>query len=409
VRVALEDHDQHAGQAEFFADDRVELFEVYAHQVAAALTNARLHGETQRRLERLDALRTVDRAITSSLDLRVTLSVLLEQLTRQLAVDAAAVLLLNPQTQTLEYVAGRGFRGRGFEGPHLRVGEGQAGRAALERRTIQVPDLRPLGDQFGRASVAAAEGFVAYAASPLIAKGQVKGVLELFHRSSLDPDPEWLTFLATLAGQAAIAVDNAALFDGLQRSNIELTLAYDTTLEGWSRALDLRDKETEGHTERVTGLTLRLAREMGVPEDELVHIRRGALLHDIGKMGIPDSILLKSGPLTEGEWEIMRRHPVYAHDLLSPIPYLRPALDIPYCHHEKYDGTGYPRGLKGEQIPLAARIFAVADVWDALCSDRPYRTAWPREQARAYIEAEAGRHFDPRVVETFLRLLDASP
>jgi putative nucleotidyltransferase with HDIG domain len=165
-----------------------------------------------------------------------------------------------------------------------------------------------------------------------------------------------------MAGQAAIAIDNAALFDDLQRSNTELTLAYDTTLEGWARALELRDKETEGHTQRVTEMTLRLATAMGVPEAELVHVRRGALLHDIGKMGIPDSILLKPGPLSESEWEIMRMHPVYAYEMLSPIGYLRSALDIPYCHHEKWDGSGYPRGLAGEQIPLHARIFAVADV-----------------------------------------------
>jgi HD-GYP domain-containing protein (c-di-GMP phosphodiesterase class II) len=188
------------------------------------------------------------------------------------------------------------------------------------------------------------------------------------------------------------------------RAAVELARAYDTSLDGWSRALDLRDKETEGHTQRVTDMTLRLARAMGVAEGDLVDIRRGALLHDIGKMGIPDSILLKPGPLTEEEWKVMRRHPVYAYDFLSPTPYLRPALDIPYCHHEKWDGTGYPRGLRGEGIPRAARIFAVADVWDALRSDRPYRAAWTAVKAREYIREQAGKHFDPRVVEVFLRI-----
>ncbi|MDQ7843680.1 MAG: GAF domain-containing protein [Armatimonadota bacterium] len=393
----------------FFATDRVELFEAYAHQAAAALTNARLHAETQRRLQRLDALRTVDLAITGSLDLRVTLDVLLEQVTRQLGVDAADVLLLQPQLQVLEFVAGRGFQSRALEGTRLRLGQGYAGRAALERRVVQVPDLRLADEEFARADLAAGEGFVTYAAAPLVAKGQVKGIMEVFHRAPLTPDAEWLGFLEALAGQAAIAVDNAALFEGLQRSNLELTLAYDTTLEGWSRALDLRDRETEGHTQRVVELTLRLARAMGLREEELVHVRRGALLHDIGKMGIPDSILHKPGPLTEAEWEIMRRHPVYAYDLLSPIAYLRPALDIPYCHHEKWDGTGYPRGLQGEQIPLAARIFAVVDVLDALTSDRPYRRAWSRERALAYIREQAGAHFDPAVVNAFFRLVDGEP
>ena len=394
-------------RSDFFTGDRVELFEVYAHQAAAALTNARLHGETRRRLEHLNALRTVDLAITSSLDIRVTLNVLLEQVTRQLGVDAADVLLLRPHAQILEFAAGRGFRGRALEGTRLRVGEGYAGRAALERRIIQVPDLRQIGNEFVRARLVSGEGFVAYAAAPLVAKGQVKGILEVLHRRLLDADEEWLGFLEALAGQAAIAVDNASLFDGLQRSNTELSLAYDTTLEGWSRALDLRDRETEGHTQRVVEVTLRLARAVGMRDEELVHVRRGALLHDIGKMGIPDSILLKPGPLTEAEWEIMRRHPVYAYDLLSPIAYLRPALDIPYCHHEKWDGTGYPRGLRGEQIPLAARIFAVVDVLDALTSDRPYRPRWPREQALGHIYEQAGKHFDPAVVAVFRAQVDS--
>ena len=209
-----------------------------------------------------------------------------------------------------------------------------------------------------------------------------------------------------LGGQAAIAVDNAAVYEDLHQSNAELTLAYDKTIEGWSRALDLRDKETEGHAQRVTEITLRLAKAMGIGDAELVHIRRGALLHDIGKMGVPDDILLKPGKLTDEEWVLMRKHPQLAYDLLSPITYLRTALDIPYCHHEKWDGTGYPRGLKGEQIPLVARLFAVVDVWDALRSDRPYRPAWDEEKVREHILAGSGTHFDPKVVETFLNLLE---
>ena len=246
---------------------------------------------------------------------------------------------------------------------------------------------------------------MAYYGVPLIAKGQVQGVLDIYHRAAFQPDPDWTDFLETLATQAAIAIDNAKLFNDLQRSNVELALAYDTTIEGWARALELRDMETEGHSQRVTELTLELARQQGMRDEELVHIRHGALLHDIGKMGVPDSILHKPGPLTDEEWAVMHQHPVYAYKLLNPIAYLRPAVDIPYCHHEKWDGSGYPRGLKGEQIPLSARIFAVVDVWDALCSDRPYRRAWSKEKARAYIKEEAGRHFDPQVVEAFLALI----
>jgi len=389
-----------------FREDDARLLTLFAAQASSVVHNARLFDDARRRLDQLQALHDIDTAISSSLDLRVTLTVLLDKVTTTLHVDAADVLLMNPAGTTLEYIAARGFRTGALQHSRLPLGRGYAGQAAAERRTVIVPDLGAAPGELRRSPQLRDEGFVTYIAAPLVAKGQVKGVLELFHRSRLDPDAEWLAFLSTLAGQAAIAIDNATLVSDLQQANMELTIAYDTTLEGWSRALDLRDRETEGHTRRVTELTLRLAREMGVPEDHLVHIRRGALLHDIGKMGIPDSILLKPGPLTQQEWEIMRRHPVVAHQLLTPIPHLRRALEIPLHHHEKWDGTGYPQGLAGEQIPLAARIFAVADVWDALCSDRPYRKAWPPDQARAYIESQAGKHFDPKVVAVFLRLLD---
>jgi HD-GYP domain-containing protein (c-di-GMP phosphodiesterase class II) len=248
------------------------------------------------------------------------------------------------------------------------------------------------------------ENFVTYFGVPLIVKGKVKGFLELFHREKIQPDHEWLNYLEMLAGQAAIAIDSATLFENLQRSNLELVAAYNTTLEGWARALELRDRETEGHTRRVTQMSINLASAMGVGSDEIVHIQRGAMLHDIGKMGIPDMILTKPGPLTDEEWVIMRQHPIYARDLLASIPYLRLSLDIPYSHHEKWDGSGYPRGLQGEEIPLAARIFAIIDVWDALLSDRPYRKAWAEDRVLAYLREQSGIHFDPRVVDTFFAL-----
>jgi PAS domain S-box-containing protein len=371
---------------------------------------ARKKAEAQARgrLDHLATLHAIDMIINSSLDLGVTLAEFLNFVTSRLHVDAAAVLLLNPYTQMLEYAAMRGFRNEGIRQSRLRLGEGVAGRAALERRTIGIPDLR-LGDsEFKRLGLIEGEGFVAYYAVPLIAKGQVKGVLDVLHRSALAVDDEWMSFFVSLAAQAAIAIDNAALFSDLQRSNAELILAYDTTIEGWARALELRDQETEGHTRRATEMTMRLALAMGMGGADLVHVRRGALLHDIGKMSIPDAVLLKNGPLTEEEWGIMRRHPVSAFEMLSPIAYLRPALDIPYCHHERWDGTGYPRGLKGEQIPLAARIFSLADIWDALNSDRRYHAAWPHEQIREYIRSLAGTQFDPQVVEVFLNMEPAS-
>ena len=252
--------------------------------------------------------------------------------------------------------------------------------------------------------------------APLKIKQDLIGVIYVDNRarSGMFRDSD-LELISAFANQAAVAIDNADLFEDLERSNFKLEKAnrnleqaYQKTLEGWVRALDLKDKETEGHTQRVTVLTERLARSMGVEGDALEHIRRGALLHDIGKMGIPDSILLKKGELTAEEREQIHQHPIYAKSMLKDIEFLKHAIDIPYCHHEKWDGTGYPRGLKGMEIPFAARIFAVIDVWDALVSDRPYRKARPPEEVRAHINADAGKHFDPHVVRAFLELKDLS-
>ena len=249
------------------------------------------------------------------------------------------------------------------------------------------------------------EGFVAYIGVPLLSKGIITGVLEIYHRKRLNPDPEWMAFLEALAGQAAIAIDNTNLFEDLQKTNLELIQAYDATIEGWAHALELRDMETEGHSRRVVGMTMKLADKLGIGKDELTHIRLGAMLHDIGKMGVPDNLLQKPGKLTEEEWRVMRKHPVYAFDWLSKINYLKQALEIPYYHHEKWDGTGYPHGLKGNQIPLSARIFAIVDVWDALLSDRPYRKAWPKKKVLTYLREQSNKHFDPKVVEAFFELL----
>lgn len=364
----------------------------------------RKHAEEQvkRHLNRLTALRAIDLAIASSLDLSLVLNVVLEQTTTQLLVDAAAILLLNPHNQALEMAAARGFQTDEISRTRLRLGEGLAGRAALERRLMHSPNLAEAGRAFTRSDLLKKERFVAYHAAPLVAKGQIQGILEVFHRGPLHADHDWLDFFKTLAGQAAIAVDNVNLFANLQTANLELKVAYDNTLEGWVRALDLRDKETEGHTQRVTDLTVRLARSLGMSEAEMVNVYRGALLHDIGKMAIPDAVLLKPGPLTPEERKVIELHPVYAYEFLSSIPYLRPALDIPYCHHEKWDGTGYPRGLKGEQIPQVARIFAIVDVADALRSDRPYRKRWSEDKVRQHIREQTGQHFDPQMAEIFL-------
>jgi PAS domain S-box-containing protein/putative nucleotidyltransferase with HDIG domain len=359
------------------------------------------------RLDDLATLHAIDLMITSTRDLHLILRQFLDLVVARFRVDAADVLLVNRHTPVLEYAAETGFRSHGIRRSSLRIGEGIAGIAALERRVISVPDLRDPASGFLRTNLIQGEDFVAYYAVPLTAGGVVKGVLELLHRSPLALDREQQDFLGSLASQAAIAIESASLFDELQRSNIELKLAYDATLEGWARALDLRDRVTERHTERVAEMTVNIARAMGLREEEIVHIRRGALLHDIGKIGIPDGILGKEGPLTEEERAVMQQHPVHAFEMLQPIAYLRPALDIPYCHHERWDGTGYPRRLKGEQIPLAARIFALADVWDAIFSaDRPYRRPLSRSEACEHIRGLSGNHLDPHVVEAFLTMQD---
>ena len=243
---------------------------------------------------------------------------------------------------------------------------------------------------------------------PLHTRDQIIGMLILAETRAPEREPfnvEKRQLARAIGDQAASAIRRAWLHKQTQDDALELENAYEVTIEGWSRALDLRDHETEGHTQRVAELTVELARVFGFTDEQLVHVRRGALLHDIGKMGVPDAILLKPGTLNEQEWEIMRRHPDYAKLVLSPIHYLMPALDIPYCHHEKWDGTGYPRQLKGEEIPLAARLFAVVDVWDAMTSNRVYRAAWLEERVIDYLRTHSGTHFDPQVVTAFLELM----
>ncbi|MCK6512901.1 PAS domain S-box protein [Myxococcota bacterium] len=387
-----------------FTHEEERLLLSLAEITGTAIQRLSLHQETKTRLQQLQSLQRIDQSIASSLDLRVTLQILLEQAIAHLGVDAAGVLLLQPKSVVLAHAASRGIDSHLYGQARIRLGEGIAGKAALERHPNICHDLR-VEPGFIRKSLLSEKQIVGYAVLPLLAKGQIKGVLEIFHRQPFYPAPDGWSFLEALAGQAAIAIDNAQLFDNLQRSNTELILAYDTTIEGWSHALDLRDKETEGHTRRVTDMTLRLARSIGMTEEELVHVRRGALLHDIGKLGVPDAILHKAGPLTPDEWVIMRQHTQFAYDMLWPITYLRPAIDIPFCHHEKWDGTGYPRGLEGEQIPLAARLFAVVDVWDALRSDRPYRKGWELERILEYIRSLDGTHFDPQAVATFFEVV----
>jgi GAF domain-containing protein len=385
-------------------NEEINLLSILAEITGNSIHRAQLYDQSQRQVRRLTSLRDIDSAIASSFDLRLTLNILMDQTVSHLNVDAVNIGLYHPDLQSLTYLPGVGFTISSPTRPQVRMGEGLAGQVLIRQQTCHITNLQTAPEAINEI-VVKREGFVTYIGIPLIVKGQIKGVFEVFHRSQLSPTPDWMEFLHTLAGQAAIAIDSAQLFENLQRSNQELIQAYDTTLEGWARALELRDRETEGHTRRVTETTMRLARYIGVNDNEMVNIYRGVLLHDIGKMGVPDHILKKEGPLIEEEWAEMRRHPVYAYNLLSPISFLRGVLDIPYCHHERWDGKGYPRGLKGEQIPLAARIFSVVDNWDALLSDRPYRKAWPLEKVKAYLRESSGTLLDPRIVEIFLSMI----
>lgn len=356
--------------------------------------------DTHLQLARMAALRDIDTAINTNLPLSQVLTIILDKAAGQLDADAATILLYEPHSQRLEYVAERGFLHPLLESLHL--SDSAAGRVVVARALVEL-HLPEAAGQLRRKGLIE-DGFCCYLGLPLITKDEVKGVLEIFLRHSVPKDRAWHDYLSTLAGQAAIALDNRELWRNAQENHNSLLLTYDDTIRGWAHALELRDVETQGHSQRVTDMTLVVGLRLGLRGEALINVHRGALLHDIGKMGIPDSILLKPGPLTEDEWKIMRRHPVYAYDLLSTIEFLKPALDIPYSHHERWDGQGYPRGLRGEEIPLPARIFSVVDVWDALRSDRPYRKGWPDDQVRAYLKEQAGVQFDPLIVDHFLKL-----
>ncbi|NMB88083.1 MAG: PAS domain S-box protein [Chloroflexi bacterium] len=384
------------------------LFELNGRQYALSIVRditdrKQAEARIQNQLRRLSALHSIDTAINTRQPLPDLLDLVLEQVVEHLGVNAADILLYDPAGKELHLGQSRGFPEAGAAGGGVPLGAGIAGQVGARQALLHVPDLA-LEPRFTRPGLVKGEAFRAYYGAPLVSKGRLLGVLEVFYRPGLETDEEWVRYFITLSGQAAIAIEDAHLDASLVRANQVLSQAYDETIEGWARALDLRDHETEGHSRRVADLSTRLGKVMGLSEEELVHVYRGALLHDIGKMSLPDQILLKKDDLTEEEWQVMRLHPQHAYTMLSSISFLRPSLDIPYCHHEKWDGSGYPRGLKGTDIPLAARIFAVVDVWDALLSDRPYRPGWPQAEVEAYLRQQSGQHFEPRIVEAFLHL-----
>jgi len=359
------------------------------------------------RQSQLGALMGVGRAINSSLGLKRVLEEVMDLLIELMRAERGFLMLRESNGELVVRIA-RGIAHVNLEEETLKVSRTIVGKVAETGEPILTTNAQDDPRFEGQMSIAAFQ-LRSILCAPLKIKNELIGVIYVDNRarSGIFQDHD-LGLIRAFADQAAMAIDNAQLFDNLQESNRELQEAYQATLEGWVSALDMRDKETEGHTQRVTILTERLARKMGVEGDALLHITRGALLHDIGKMAIPDGILLKPDKLTDAERTIVNMHPIYAYDMLKRIDFLLPAIDIPYCHHEKWDGTGYPRGLKGEEIPFAARLFPVIDVYDALVSDRPYRKGIPIDEVKEMIKKDSGTHFDPQVVEAFLAMEDFS-
>jgi GAF domain-containing protein len=356
--------------------------------------------ERKRHENELHAIAALSAALRTAETRAEMLPVIVEQMAALLNCDSASIEIIDPVTGDAIVEEAHGAW-QSLVGSHQKNGSGMNAIISRTRQPYFTNDLAN-DTNLVYPEWAANAGIRAGAGVPLIAQEKLIGFVWMGRRTGIAESE--VRLLASIADIAANAIYRATLHEQTQKDATNLALAYDTTLEGWVHALELRDQETEGHTRRVVQLTVDLARATGIREGELENIRRGALLHDIGKMGIPDSILLKPGTLDEREWEIMRQHPEYAYKLLEPIEYLRPVLDIPYFHHEKWDGTGYPHGLKGAEIPLAARIFAIVDVWDALTSARPYRPAWSKEKALAHIAEQSKKHFDPAVVETFLNI-----
>jgi HD-GYP domain-containing protein (c-di-GMP phosphodiesterase class II) len=355
----------------------------------------------------LSTLLKVSSALASTLDLAEVLRITIESATTLFSIDTGAIYTLEkgdlylgatvpamppefPEELRLAHLK---------DHPHIR-------KSVTSKKPVYLPDARKAILTPAEQVAVVERQLISLLYYPLLFKNDVIGVFIVgTNKGVRDFTENELDLCAALSGQSALAISNAKLYEQAQQAIVDITKAYDATLEGWSRVLDMRDHVTDRHTHRVADLTVDLAKNMGVPESDLGDIKRGALLHDIGKMGIPDAILQKPDVLTEDEWATMQTHPELAYKFLSHISYLMPALDIPLCHHEKWDGTGYPRKLKGEEIPLAARIFTVVDVYDALTSDRPYRKAWKKADALVYLREQSGKHFFPEAVDAFLEML----
>ncbi len=382
-----------------------ELYAVIAKAFESALLKLAAKERAESQIKKISFLSYITKSINSVFDADLMLGNILKQSAKLLNADTMALYLYNKETKDYVCRAHYGLRSINLTGVHIAPGQPYVGTAASDQQFLSCYTFDNLNGQDQFIALIQTEKFLSQHCAPIVVGGMTLGVLEVFQRKEFTLTDEWVALFEAIAMQTGVALEYNTVFLELQSVYRDLENSYEATIEGWSSAMDLRDQETEGHSKRVTSLTVAFATRLGFSQDDIVRAKRGALLHDIGKIGIPDSILRKNGPLTEEEWAIMKEHPSKAYGMLYRIPYLRNCLDIPLYHHEKWDGTGYPQGLSGKKIPLAARMFALIDVYDALTSDRPYRKAWTKEKTVEYIREQAGRHFDPELTEAFIALI----
>jgi PAS domain S-box-containing protein len=388
---------------------------VIPYQNSTALLTILRDITEQKRSERIrdrqqklvDALSEAASIVNSTLTSHEIMDRILASIGRVIPYDSANIMMIDEDCDTVRIVASRGYVALGLQGYQERITLSIRDTDSLNRiYTTQQPlVIADTSSVPGWINIPETSWIHSYLAAPVLVNEKVVGFLNINSPHPNRYTTEMAKNLMAFADQTGIALTNARLLDDLKKSMENLAKSYDITLEGWSKALELRDFETEGHSQRVVNLTVQLAARLGIHEPELTWLRYGVLLHDIGKIGIPDRILFKPGPLSDDEWFIMRRHTEFGLKILQPVPFLAPAIDIPYCHHEHWDGSGYPHGLKGSEIPQFARIFSIVDVWDGLRSIRPYHDSWSFEDAYQYISSQSGKQFDPSIVPVFLDLI----
>ena len=357
---------------------------------------------------RLNLLYRISQSLNSSLDLNEVLHHVLDEVISVLRAERG-FLMLKMENGDFEFRVARGLEQQNISDPSYQISTSIIERVKRGSKAVLISDALE-DERFNTQNSVLVLRLRSILCVPLNYKGSLIGLIYVDNRllsGAFSKDD--LELLSAIADSAAIAIENARLYENAQTSKKRLEVAYDSTLEGWAKALDLRDHETEGHTRRVSSLAVRLAKALHLDPNQVVAIYRGSLLHDIGKIAIPDQILHKPGPLTTEERAIMNTHPRFALEMLQQIDFLQTALEIPYAHHEKWDGTGYPLGLKGFEIPLPARIFSIVDVWDALMSDRPYRAGWSQEKVIEYLREQSGSHFDPHIVRVFINMILFEP